>query len=192
MASEVRVFHDHPRCAAQIAEGLHHYADTNHDIVFVCIGSTRCIGDAVGPFVGTYLMESGVPNVYGTLDDPVHATNLVEKLCSVRANHPRAFIVAVDACLGLTTSVGEIQMVVGSLRPGIGVGNDLPAVGDVAIGAIVNVQGLASFLILQNTTLSLVVRMAKQISEGINLWLSGACKQVAASQNEVNTCASES
>jgi hypothetical protein len=49
---------------------------TVNDVHFICIGTDRSSGDSLGPFVGTYLNEMGYKNVYGTLDEPVHAMNL--------------------------------------------------------------------------------------------------------------------
>ena len=44
----------------------------------LCVGTDRSTGDALGPITGTLLAETGsdVMDVWGTLDDPVHAVNL--------------------------------------------------------------------------------------------------------------------
>ena len=44
--------------------------------MFLCIGTDRATGDALGPLVGSYLLKNGLENVYGTVDEPVHAENL--------------------------------------------------------------------------------------------------------------------
>lgn len=54
---------------------------THIPIILVCIGTDRSTGDALGPLVGTKLEQVGITNfqVFGTLDEPVHALNLEEK-----------------------------------------------------------------------------------------------------------------
>ena len=49
---------------------------------FLCIGSDRITGDSLGPLIGHRLTAyRGLGfYVYGTLDDPVHALNLSDRL----------------------------------------------------------------------------------------------------------------
>lgn len=138
-------------------------------LVILCIGTDRSIGDSLGPLVGTYLEESQPPGLflYGTLGDPVHATNLVSVLDNLNTRHSNPFVLAVDACLGRPESVGMITVGRGSLRPGAGVNKSLPAVGDIYATGVVNVAGFMEYFVLQNTRLSLVVKMAKVIAQGI-------------------------
>jgi len=60
----------------------------------------------------------------------------------------------------------------GSIKPGSGVNKDLAPVGDIYITGIVNFGGFMDYLILQNTRLSIVMKMADIISMGIRyvLW----------------------
>ncbi|MDG0959670.1 spore protease YyaC, partial [Bacillus paranthracis] len=83
---------------------------THIPIILVCIGTDRSTGDALGPLVGTKLEQVGIKNfqVFGTLDDPVHALNLEEKIRNIQKDNPTSFIIAVDACLGKSQSIGSI------------------------------------------------------------------------------------
>lgn len=138
-------------------------------IVFVCIGTDRSTGDSLGPLIGTLLSEKNISpfHIYGTLDEPIHALNLNEKLKEIHMLHENPFIVGIDACLGRMKSVGVIQLADGPVKPGSGVNKDLPDVGDIHITGIVNISGFMEFLVLQNTRLSLVLNMAKVITRGI-------------------------
>lgn len=135
----------------------------------VCIGTDRSTGDSLGPLVGTRLqsLEGGLFRVYGTLDAPVHAGNLAETMDSIARQSTPPFILAVDACLGKPESVGYVSVRPGPMYPGSGVNKRLPAVGDASISGIVNVGGYLEFMVLQNTRLSLVMKMAKLIALGI-------------------------
>ncbi|MDQ0215408.1 putative sporulation protein YyaC [Oikeobacillus pervagus] len=144
-------------------------ASAGRPIIFVCIGTDRSTGDSLGPLTGTFLAESELSHfhIYGTLDDPVHAVNLQEKLDSIHKEHVNPFIIGVDACLGKLKSVGIIQIANGPVKPGAGVQKELPPVGEAHITGIVNVSGFMEFFVLQNTRLNLVMKMAKIISKSI-------------------------
>ncbi|MBT9153788.1 MAG: hypothetical protein DDT39_00445 [Firmicutes bacterium] len=105
--------------------------------------------------------------VYGTLEQPVHATNLHEVTAPLSAKHHNSFVLAVDACLGKSENIGVITVGHGSLRPGAGVNKELPAVGDAYITGVVNVGGFMEYFVLQNTRLYLVYRLAQTIADGI-------------------------
>jgi putative sporulation protein YyaC len=141
----------------------------NRPIVCICIGTDRSTGDSLGPLVGTLLKEKQLSSfhVLGTLDDPVHAVNLQEKLYKVRNTFENPFIIGIDACLGRLKSIGCIEIDLGPVKPGAGVQKDLPSVGDAHLTGIVNVSGFMEFFVLQNTRLNLVMKMAKIMSQGI-------------------------
>jgi len=138
-------------------------------LVLICIGTDRSIGDALGPLVGTYVTQSEPQGftTLGTLDNPVHAGNLQETLEWVERRFRQPLVVAVDACLGRLESVGMVTVSPGSLRPGAGVNKSLPPVGDMHMTGIVNVGGFMEYFVLQNTRLSLVMRMAKVVAEAV-------------------------
>lgn len=136
----------------------------NEDIIYVCIGTDRSTGDSLAPFVGTYLKGMGYQNVYGTIDEPVHAMNLVGTINNLPKDK---VVVAIDACLGQLSSVGFTQIIKGSIKAGAGVDKDLPPCGDYGIMGIVNVGGFMQHYVLQNTRLSVVMRMAKDITSAI-------------------------
>ncbi|TCS95495.1 spore protease YyaC [Hazenella coriacea] len=138
------------------------------EIVCICIGTDRSTGDSLGPLVGTLLSRVNSPlQIYGTLDDPVHAVNLSATIEQIHRQHPQACILAIDACLGKVKSVGWIQVGLGPLRPGAGVNKNLPEIGQIYITGIVNVAGFMEYFVLQNTRLSMVMKMAEVISSSI-------------------------
>lgn len=140
-------------------------------VIAMCIGTDRSTGDSLGPLVGDMLVKfkmSGV-HVYGTLDNPVHARNLEETLTNARILHPDAFLVAVDASLGILDHVGCISVGRGPIKPGAGLKKELPPVGDMHITGIVNTGGFMDFLVLQSTRLSVVMRMADVIARSLHM-----------------------
>jgi len=137
------------------------------EICIACIGTDRSTGDSLGPLVGYKLKDSRL-KVVGTLDNPLHANNLSEFQSSLS---DKTLVIAVDACLGHMDHVGFITIRQGSISPGSGVGKDIEPVGDISIAGIVNFGGFMDFMVLQNTRLSVVMKMAEIIANGISVVL---------------------
>ena len=141
-------------------------------IVVLCIGTDRSTGDCLGPLTGTKLKTLNLfPHIYGTLDEPVHATNLETQLKIINTDYSQPYIIAVDACLGKLENVGCVTIGHGSVKPGAAVNKDLPAVGNAYITGIVNVGGFMEHLVLQSTRLNLVMKMADTIAHGLSFGL---------------------
>ena len=131
------------------------------DSIIVCIGTDRCIGDCLGPLVGTLLKDKYFPlPVYGTIDSPIHALNIDKRLNEIKALHPTSKIVGIDACLGDTSSIGEIQARDYPIHPGKGVGKTLPNVGDISIIGIVDSSDNPEIFTSRSIRLSLVLDMS--------------------------------
>lgn len=138
-------------------------------LAFVCIGTDRSTGDALGPLVGGRLqrMLPSQAEVLGTLANPVHASNLEATLSDLGRRLPGAAVVAVDACLGRAESVGSVTAALGALVPGAGVNKALPEVGSAHVSGTVNVGGFMEYFVLGNTRLHLVVEMAEVIASAL-------------------------
>ena len=135
--TEARFHVDAPEAAAGVARAVaglvRDLAPERQSLLVVCVGTDRSIGDALGPLVGSLLLEQGDQpfGVLGTLDQPVHASNLTDTLAHIDGTYPRPLVLAVDACLGRTESVGSLTVARGPLRPGAGVNKALPPVGEI-------------------------------------------------------------
>ncbi|SFS37125.1 spore protease YyaC [Marininema halotolerans] len=173
-SSPPRIQYSHPsakhQCANWLAQAIQLYP-TASEYAILCIGTDRSTGDSLGPLVGSQLEKITSPNiqVYGTLDEPVHAVNLRQTLLKMRKELRSPRVIAVDACLGQLSSVGWIQVGNGPLKPGAGVNKQLPEVGQIHITGIVNVAGFMEYFVLQNTRLSVVMKMADIIAAALSL-----------------------
>lgn len=166
--SPLRVHMEDDQAIDQLTDHLFTAISENRrkELVILCIGTDRSTGDSLGPLVGSILEQHVLSHfhVYGTLEDPIHAVNLKDKVDHIKRLHPHSFILAVDACLGRLTSVGMITMADGPLLPGAAVKKKLPAIGDMHIAGIVNVGGMMEYVVLQNTRLHKVLKMAEAIA----------------------------
>lgn len=140
-------------------------------LTFFCIGTDRSTGDALGPLTGSHLAESLLfPfHVVGTLENPLHALNLKQRLDERLEMDPSTFIVAIDACLGKSDSIGQLLFHKGPLYPGKAVGKELPPVGNLSIKGVVNISGFMEQAVLQSTRLHLPFEMSRIISRSLQL-----------------------
>ncbi len=138
----------------------------SENTVIVCIGTDKCIGDCLGPLVGSILTDNNFPlPVYGTLNSPIHALNIDQKLKEIQSIHPNSAIIGVDACLGNQEDIGQIRTRNYAIHPGKGVGKDLPEVGIASIIGIVDSSENSEFFFSRSIRLSFVMDMAKTISK---------------------------
>ncbi|WP_132243809.1 spore protease YyaC [Marinisporobacter balticus] len=160
------------------------------DLVIICIGTDRSTGDALGPLIGHKLEKSLKRHdnvfVHGTLDQPVHAKNLDTSIDFIYKTYKSPFVIAIDACLGKLESVGRIRIGSGPLKPGAGVNKTLPSIGNMHITGIVNLGGFMEYIVLQNTRLHLVMKMADTIADGIQYSLWKYLKRIEKEQTMIN------
>jgi putative sporulation protein YyaC len=165
----LKVAYTDPAASIQIVRQLNFFLGElppKRRIAVVCLGTDRSTGDSLGPLAGSALSKyhSSSFDLFGTLEEPVHALNLDDTLEMIHHTIPDPFIIGIDACLGRASSVGCIQVGQGPIRPGAGVHKELPPVGDLHITGVVNVGGFMEYVVLQNTRLHVVMRMAELIS----------------------------
>jgi len=100
-------------------------------IDMICIGTTRVVGDSVGPRVGSLLKAAGLPDrikIIGCMNEPVHKGNLASMLMNLRND---ALLVCVDAAV--SNNFPAINIRTGPMQPGVAVSNELPKLGDVSV-----------------------------------------------------------
>ena len=162
----MKIHHKESGAIASISTALTSLiGSSSSSLAIVCVGTDRSTGDSLGPLVGSAICEAGVAaDVYGTLDEPIHAVNLADTMSNLPTYD---CVLAIDACLGYSEDIGFIFVHNKAVKPGSGVNKILPAVGNLCITGAVNVMGFMEHNVLQNTRLSLVMRMSRVISNAI-------------------------
>lgn len=137
------------------------------ELIIVCIGTDKCIGDSVAPMVGTFIKEKNNNiTIYGTLENPIHALNIHKKVEEIYDEHPNSFIIGIDACLGDEEDIGEIHIRDYGVKAGNGVGKKLPQVGDMSIVGIIDSSDNSEiFFMSKGIRLSFIWDMAKSIEK---------------------------
>lgn len=162
----IRINFQEEMAAEIIAEYISQLIES--DTLIVCIGTDKCIGDCLGPLVGTILVKNGfIFPVVGTLDSPAHAINLESIIKDVKHKYPEHYIIAIDACLGYDNCVGDIQVKMGPVHPGKGVGKTLPRVGNISIVGVVDTIDNSDLFSIKNIRLSFIMNMAETIAKAL-------------------------
>lgn len=106
-------------------------------IVFVNIGTEKCIGDSFAPMLGSMLQDKlDIIRTYGTLDNTINGRNLIEELKQINEKYKDDFIIGVDVAFSDDHDDCNEDFIIreGSFKPGEGLGKThLPEVGDVYI-----------------------------------------------------------
>lgn len=146
------------------------------EIVFLCIGTDKLIGDAFGPLVGSKLEQLLENynifniNIYGTLEENICYTNVQKCLLKIEKEHPEACIVVIDAALSKEVNIGKIFVQRQKMVLAKGLNKAKVEVGDISIKAVVGKNYKLSkynFLSLQNISLSEVINLSNIVAEGI-------------------------
>ncbi len=162
----MRVHYEHNNAVELISDNiLSLLVGVKENISIVCIGTDGCVGDSLGPLVGFFLKQQGI-EVYGDIDNPIHAKNIKKRISNIPEDN---FIIAVDSCVGEVYNIGIVDVKAEGVRPGSGMDKNIKKVGNMSIGGTVSYYASAKqvFNNLRNVRISLVVNMAKLISDSI-------------------------
>lgn len=172
-AQSLRGFHK------ALSEAVAFCGGTGRMVTVVCIGSDRLIGDCYGPLTGLLLARRRIPGltVFGTLEKPVHALTIEQTL--ERVDSRGSLVIAVDSCVGDEGSVGCLSVTNAPLRPGSGLGKQLPPVGQLSVTGVAAADG-SPFLNLQNAQLGMIYRMAEVTAAAIEAVCSPHCSELRA------------
>ena len=154
---------------------LYSMENDNKNIVILCIGTNKMIGDCFGPLVGEKLKEkfskgSGLISVYGDLENPIVFDKIKSVLKGIRKKYKNPYIISVDAALASESNVGKIIV----KKKAIGLGKSLKTneikVGDISIRGIIGKDYKnyeENVFSLQSTSLYMVNELACIVGNGI-------------------------
>ena len=108
------------------------------NLVFLCIGTTKIIGDSVGPKVGDKLKDLNVnAYVYGNTARQVTALNVDDYAKMIKQRHKDDTVVVIDSALGKIGDVGTIKVTRNGIKQGGAFDKDKQRIGDIGILAVV-------------------------------------------------------
>lgn len=146
------------------------------NIVFVCIGTDRITGDCFGPLVGSFLLKKQdiykIKNMHilGCLEDNVSFNKIEHKVISKISKHKKTLVVSIDAALSEIDNIGKIFVENSGMVLGKSLKKHKKTIGDISIKAVVGKNtnsDIDNFTILQNISLSEVIKLSNLVANGI-------------------------
>lgn len=145
------------------------------EIVFLCIGTDKLIGDMVGPIVGENLKYklnqcNKKISIYGNLEYTFNLKNANEMIKNVRSNHANPFIITIDTALGKEDMLYKIVITNGKMEIGKAIGKG------IKIDSHINIKGIVgtyhhifkkNIETLKNAKIESVIYLSTIITNGI-------------------------
>lgn len=139
------------------------------NLVFLCIGTTKIIGDSVGPKVGDKLKQRGVDAyVYGNTLRQVTAVNVDDYARMIKTRHASDLVVVIDSALGKTSDIGSVRITKNGIKPGGAFDRGKERVGDIGILAVVGDADADRMLELKNRDVSFIDNLVDKVVEFAN------------------------
>jgi len=110
------------------------------DVVILCIGTNKIIGDSIGPVVGQKLKEQKMKEtvcIYGDMIKTINFKNAKEVIENIFKTYQKPFIITVDSALGIKTMVSKIVVNKGIVRLGKSLGRSICYASHITIKGVV-------------------------------------------------------
>lgn len=141
------------------------------DIVILCVGTDKLIGDLVGPIAGQKLKrlfkDFEKITVYGDIKETVNITNLNKIISEIIANYDQPFIITIDSALGPKEKVETVWVSTGNLNPGSALKKQESCRSNVNFKAVVGENlknNILNFNVLNSIERNVVQRLANEIT----------------------------
>lgn len=155
------------------------------NIIFLCIGTNKIIGDSIGPIVGTSLktllqtnsklkqnLEINNKNikVIGDVFSNISYQNIDENMQNIKNSVEDNYVIVIDSALSSENNIGKIFVQNRGLKYAESLKRKNTIIGDMSIKAVVgkNMQNrFKNFKILKNISSKRIVAMSNILSNGI-------------------------
>lgn len=146
--------------------------DNYSNLVFLCVGTNKIIGDAIGPIIGDKLkcIENDFTKVYGTTQNTLNFSNAQEIIEKIYKEQKKPFLVTIDAALGNKKEVGTIFIGNGLIKLGNALEKNICFYSNVNIKCVVGNYFLnkkQNIEELRNADFNNILTMSKIVSNGI-------------------------
>ena len=144
------------------------------NIIFLCIGTDKIIGDAFGPIVGQKLKNvmGNLKNVkiIGDLETPIIYQDIEKIEREVYKSYEKPYIICIDAALSKTITNGQIILEKNSMRIGSVLGKKEKEIGNLSIKGVVAQKGKnykENFIALTKVPIKRLNMMTNEVVSGI-------------------------
>lgn len=141
------------------------------NIVILCVGTDKLVGDSIGPIVGQKLTrllnKKKNVKIYGNTKKNLNLKNAKQVVEEVSDVYPEPFIITIDATLGPKETIETIRISKGKIKIGEALGHSIEYFSNINIKAIVgeyqkNIK--ENFNTLNEVERKSIQRLANQIT----------------------------
>lgn len=146
-----------------------------NNVTLLCIGTSKVIGDSIGPLVGTHLKQtlntSNKITILGDCEKNIHYGNINEQINRINKNSfYKKTVIVIDSALSSKENIGKIILQNRALKYGEGIKKKSESIGNISIKAVIGENTnnrFINFYKLKKASVENVRIMADIISEGI-------------------------
>jgi len=139
------------------------------NLVFLCIGTTKIIGDSVGPRGGDKLRANDAQAyVYGNTLRQVTAINVEDYAKMISQRHANDVVIVIDSALGKIGDVGTVKITRNGIKPGGAFDKGKDRIGDIGILAVVGDADADRMSELKNRDESFISNLVDKVVEFAN------------------------
>lgn len=141
------------------------------DLIFICIGTNKIVGDSFGPIVGEILkhnVRDGRIKVIGDLTNNINAKNIFQNLKNIEDKYTNPYIISIDSALSNSIEPGNVFIIKKGLIPGSALNKQNIAIGNIGIKGIVAKDEknlIKNYYNLKNADYKLILKFSKNISK---------------------------
>ena len=141
------------------------------NLVFICIGTNKIVGDSLGPITGEMLkrnLERRNIKIFGDLSNNVNTHNITQKIAYIKRCYDNPYIISIDSALSETIVPETVYILKTGMIPGSALKKNLSRIGNASIKGIVGKDEknlIKNYYNLAKADYRLVLRLSKNISK---------------------------
>ena len=106
------------------------------DLIFICIGTNKIVGDSFGPIIGEILKRNVNDRRIKVIGDLINNIN-AKNIKNIKYNCANPYVISIDSALSDTIEPGNVFIIKKGLVPGSALNKKATAIGNIAIKGIV-------------------------------------------------------
>ena len=140
------------------------------NLIFVCIGSNKMVGDSLGPLIGETLyknLKDKKIKILGNLKNNVNSKNINQTLKNIEKEYTKPYVISIDSALSNSIEPGNVFILKKGLVPGSALKKKSIVIGNISIKAIVGKDEknlVKNYYNLKNADYKMILKFSKNIS----------------------------
>ncbi len=158
--------------------------DLNHiysNVIILCIGTKKVLGDSVGPLVGENIkyLENEYIKIYGVLEHTINFNNAKNIIGDIYKNFDNPYIITIDSALGSKENMGQVILNKGYIKIGKALEKSICFYSNLNIKCVVgkNTNSMVNNLVeLKNVDIEEINNIVQIVSKGIENFLTNCIR----------------